>query len=228
MFKYISSRNIAEPHNTCNFYVELPCVCPRCDVSLIPEVLSGHHIETSSAIHLDVLFFCPKCHQCFIGTYIQILEYWAKESKFSLAYCLPENHHVSPFSANISSTSPSFVKIYNQSELAEENGLNEICGIGYRKSLEFLVKDYAIKLHPENEESIKSMPLSPCIKKFIDNPKIQTLAVASAWIGNDETHYIRKHEDYSLQQLKAFIVAIIAYIDYEAEVEAAATLLAKE
>ena len=72
------------------------------------------------------------------------------------------------------------------------------------------------------------MPLSPCIKKFIDNPKIQTLAVASAWIGNDETHYIRKHEDYSLQQLKAFIVAIIAYIDYEAEVEAAATLLAKE
>ena len=57
--------------------------------------------------------------------------------------------------------------------------------------------------------------LSPCINTYIDNPRIKTLATASAWIGNDETHYVRKHEDYNLEHLKIFISATVSFINSE-------------
>ena len=100
-------------------------------------------------------------------------------------------------------------------ESAENMGLSEICGLGYRKALEFLIKDYGILFHPDDEEKIKNMALSPCINTYIDNPRIKTLATASAWIGNDETHYVRKHEDYNLEHLKIFISATVSFINSE-------------
>ena len=93
--------------------------------------------------------------------------------------------------------------------------LTELCGIGYRKALEFLVKDYAISIHPEHKSQIESSQLARCIADFIDNEKIKTLAKASAWLGNDETHYIRKHQNHNIQDLKRFIKATVAYIDSE-------------
>ena len=57
--------------------------------------------------------------------------------------------------------------------------------------------------------------LSKCITNYVDNEKIKTLAKASAWIGNDETHYVRKHQDYNVQDLKRFIKATVAYVEYE-------------
>lgn len=121
--------------------------------------------------------------------------------------------------------SPSFVKIYKEAEIAEKQSLFEICGIGYRKALEFLVKDYALKMNPENRETIMSIQLSNCIETFITNEQIKTLAKASAWIGNDETHYSRKHEDYNVSHLKAFISAMVTYITAELTVVDALNLI---
>ena len=79
--------------------------------------------------------------------------------------------------------------------------------------MEFLVKDYAISSHPELEEQIESSMLGKCITDYVDNEKIKTLARASAWLGNDETHYV--HQNYNVQDLKRFIKATVAYIEYE-------------
>lgn len=54
--------------------------------------------------------------------------------------------------------------------------------------------------------------LSPCIKKYIDNPQIKTLVERSAWIGNDEAHYIRKQTDRDVNDMKAFIKATVYFI----------------
>lgn len=43
--------------------------------------------------------------------------------------------------------------------------------MGYRKALEFLVKDYAIFLNQEDEDKIKNASLSSCINNYIDNIK---------------------------------------------------------
>ncbi len=128
---------------------------------------------------------------------------------------IPYGEDITEFSTNINKLSRSFVRIYNQSEKAEEMGLDEIVGIGYRKSLEFLIKNYSIKINPEKEGAIKAKQLSPCIQDYIDNKRIKALATASAWIGNDETHYANKHDDYGIGHLKAFISSIVSYIDSE-------------
>ena len=66
----------------------------------------------------------------------------------------------------------------------------------------------------------------PRISEIITSPpKIKTLATASAWLGNDETHYCRKHKDYNIDHLKAFINAIVSYIDSELNVEIAEHLI---
>ena len=93
--------------------------------------------------------------------------------------------------------------------------LNEIAGIGYRKALEFLIKDYCIDKNKEQEEKIKKEPLSQVITNYILSDKIKNFAKASIWIGNDETHYVRKYEDKDIKDLKRFISATVAYITYE-------------
>ena len=60
--------------------------------------------------------------------------------------------------------------------------------------------------------------------KVIDNylkdfPKILVLAKSVAWIGNDETHYIRRHDGKDIEDLKRFILATARLIsaDYDAD-----------
>lgn len=139
---------------------------------------------------------------------------------------IPVTPHTEPFSAGISNLSPTFVNTYNQSQFAESQGLTEICGMGYRRALEFLVKDYLIHLTPDQEDAIKGEFLGASIKR-INNDHIKVLAERSTWIGNDETHYVRKHEDFDYTDLKRFIMAMVRYIDSELAFEEALSILPK-
>ena len=91
--------------------------------------------------------------------------------------------------------------------------------MGYRKALEFLIKDYAIHFNLAEAETIKEQALAQCIKTYIDNPKIKTLAERSAWLGNDEVHYVRKHPDFDINDLKRFIDTCVNYIEMELNLE---------
>ncbi|GGB26904.1 hypothetical protein GCM10011409_00260 [Lentibacillus populi] len=86
-----------------------------------------------------------------------------------------------------------------------------ISGIGYRKAIEFLVKDYLIFLNPENKEKILKQQLSPCIN-MLDNHNIKEIARRAAWLGNDETHYMRKWEDKDINDLKKLIEVTVYFI----------------
>lgn len=119
------------------------------------------------------------------------------------------------FSEKLATVSPHFVRIYHQAEMAEAQGMTEICGMGYRKALEFLVKDFACMMNPDEEDDIKKLPLSACINNYIESNRIKTLATASAWLGNDETHYVRKHEDYDTEDMKIFIKSLVPFIESE-------------
>lgn len=197
-----------------SFSIELPRQCPHCNKGLEPKFLSAYHLDGTHKSVLFVLFFCPVCDSCFIGVY-GIAHHGYGSSSTYLIHLFPYGDEKTIFSDKLVELSPSFVKIYHQAEKAEQLGLDEICGIGYRKALEFLVKDYAILMNPESEDKIKKQNLSPCISEHIDNPRIKALATASAWIGNDETHYVRKHQDYDLSHLKAFVSAMVSYVDSE-------------
>ena len=70
---------------------------------------------------------------------------------------------------DISDLSSSFVEVYKQAERAEHDGLNLICGMAYRRALEFLVRDYCVDKFPEKVSEIDTKSLSEKIKNYIYN-----------------------------------------------------------
>ena len=123
------------------------------------------------------------------------------------------------FSEVIHTVSPSFEEIYNQAYCAEQMNLQHICGVGYRKSLEFLIKDYLMsEMEDESEkERIKSKFLGACINDDVKSEKIKAVAKRAAWLGNDETHYNRKWENKDVSDLKRLIDLTLHWIESEIE-----------
>lgn len=190
--------------------------CPSCHKSFSPEPLLACVYKVESNVRASVVYFCRDCAKVFFGHY-SFLSKMEGDSKIvfkneTFLFVEPISYTKMIFDPKVTKLSPQFDKIYNQSLSAETSGLDEIAGLGYRKALEFLVKDFAIHENPNDTDKIKSMPLSACIRDFIDSSNIKTLATRSAWIGNDEAHYIRKQEDRDVQDMKSFIQATVYFI----------------
>lgn len=232
MDKKINVVNLNSQMRDIKAIVDLPSICPRCHVSYagIPKYSCfADHVERGCDEYPRVgflysLHFCPHCEKCFLS------EYMVKTSsslivQTHLVRSYPPLDTEKEFSRAITVLSPDFVEIYHQSEAAENAGLSRICGFGYRKALEFLIKDYAIYKNPGQEDTIKGEALAVCIKKYIDSEYLKDLATASAWLGNDEAHYIRKHTDCGLVELKLFLQTAVSTINALLAHESARQLL---
>ena len=228
MKKEFHSVSLTVPEVYADFEVDVPDVCPRCNLGIDAKIVSSYFFDNSNHSGIVTLtLFCPRCKTFFYCDCVVHGLDWPEPELWGTMIS-PTSKKLTDFSAEINGLSPEFVSIYHQAESAENAGLDKVCGMAYRKALEFLVKDYAIHLHPDDADTIKAIPLSNCISDHIDNPKIQTLSKASAWIGNDETHYVRKHETYSVAELKSFIHAIVTFIDANLAVEAAVAFVSQK
>lgn len=232
MKKLITPIPVNYETGTETFELPLPTQCPNCSVAYSDEPLTSYCVK-SEDFYGDVefnayaLYFCPHCDRIFLVHYhiFDVAYSYGHNLPGYIACIYPTPTGETDFTDRIKAISPKFIDIYHQSEKAENDGLTEICGMGYRKSLEFLIKDYAIAFNRDKEADIAKSFLSPCINEYIDNKRIKSLATASAWIGNDETHYTRKHEDYNIEHLKLFISAVVSYIDSELAYRMAEDLL---
>lgn len=209
---YIQCSNNAE-----RIGLEYPNRCPICGDSIMPIMVQN--FKNLKINIYSFLFECPSCGKGFLGHYESSDEEETYQSyRYNLLNCIdvfPKIPKEKDFDNNLERVSPSFCKIYNEALFAEIYGLNEIAGIGYRKALEFLIKDYCIYRNIDDAEKIKKQLLGQVISEFIDSSKILNLSKASVWVGNDETHYIRKFEDKDINDLKRFIEATVAFITYE-------------
>ncbi len=204
-----------------------PSVCPLCKHAIKPETLSIHTFHNEQNYYfIAILYLCHNCYQTFTTLHKAdtLNAYKAQTYDSELLYIGPVKYTEEKFDDNVSNLSPQFVKIYNQALAAESGGLDEIAGLGYRKSMEFLVKDFCIHQSPDDEEVIKKMPLAQCISRYIDSVQIQTLATRTAWIGNDEAHYIRKQEARDVSDMKSFIKAVVYFIGMALIAEDAASM----
>ncbi len=206
--KYINTSN-EEQYCDINKY---PDKCPICNDGITAKFLGAHELHRNGGDrYLSIVFKCPKsdCKGIFVGYYKTYRKF---EENFSLqSTALPYYVKHSDFPKTIKTVSIKFRKIYVQSEYAEENGLNEICGCGYRRALEFLIKDYLISLG-ESCEDISKKYLKDCIE-LIKDDNIQATAKRAAWLGNDETHYTRKWPELDLKNLKDLIRLTVNWID---------------
>lgn len=195
--------------------------CPVCNKGIILREVA--YVDGREG--LFIIADCPneKCGRTFVTKY----EYACKEERNLeylewnvINYCKkvnvwPSNMEANNISDIVKKISFNFVKIYEQAEKARKLGLSEICGVGYRKALEFLIKDYCVSCNKEKDEKIKKMTLGKVIENYVENPNIKSMAKRAVWLGNDETHYIRKWEDKDVDDLIKLIDLTTKWIDLE-------------
>lgn len=221
-------------------------VCPVCGKTISPKFIYAHFTHTSKSTDLqetveksfvNALFECPDCSNGILAKYN--VTYQSGESEyhghgfiirswntFNLISSFPTPIAQFPYQQIITDVSSRFKKIYTQALQAKLDGKDELVGIGYRKAIEFLIKDYLLYIKHEKSDKIPTMNLGDCIK-LIDNQKIENLAKASTWLGNDETHYVRKHSDKDINDLESFLNALVYYLTYELTVEQATSFISK-
>lgn len=197
---------------------KLPDICPQCHHKIDPQKMTGFYNSKQqySDNALEVIFRCPNldCHEIFIGYYVKR----GDQNHFLLRKTDPTKYAERDFSQTISNISFDFPKIYNQALAAENSKLDQVCGAGYRKALEFLIKDYLLKqtTDEKEKEKIKNEHLGTSIKNRIKDANIKEVAKRAVWLGNDETHYMRKWEQQDLQDLKKLIDLTVHWMEAEA------------
>ena len=212
--------------------IEIPSQCPSCQVAYNSKPLAVYLAnDENPQERVYAVYYCPNCRSCFMVCYIIANTRGPHRRDFRYPTLLdsiyPPPTATTFMNDDIRRLSPNFVDIFHQAEIAENSGLTDICGLGYRKALEFLVKDFAIHCNPDETENIKTSALSQCIDIYIDAPDIKTLASRSAWLGNDEAHYVRRHTGRDVSDLKRFILTTAYFISSTLILEDAGTITPK-
>ena len=70
------------------------------------------------------------------------------------------------------------------------------------------------------------MSLGNCIKT-IDDERVKMLAERAAWLGNDETHYVRLWPEHDRKSLKTVIDLVVYWIDAQIRTEVILTDMPK-
>jgi hypothetical protein len=185
-----------------------PDSCPRCHAHMVPRDLGAAARSETETQAIENCFQCTnaKCGGTFIASYaLQTRSAPNVLAKYRLTSTFPVEPLPPPVPELVATLSPTFLETFAQSISAESHQLTQLTGIGLRKALEFLVKDFAITEHPDAAEAIRSKPLAACIKDYIADHGVRELAKRAAWLGNDETHYLRRWEDRDVTDLKVLI-----------------------
>lgn len=190
--------------------VDYPTDCPSCHQKTTPNYV--FHRKSSDNSKIFVFLSCPNpvCDVAYVAEYER-----TNATSFYFQKIIKGEPKQEFFPSEINSLSPTFIKIYNESFTAEQLNLLEISGVGYRKALEFLIKDYLIKEFPEKHEEIKKMFLGKCITDLVQDTKIKEASKRAVWLGNDQTHYIKKWENKDLADLKKLIKLTINWVESE-------------
>jgi hypothetical protein len=199
----------------------LPDTCPCCHYGIEPSYRFGfvhdNEYPTVRNVYVQAVFQCPRrrCHRIFIADYVKYSELRrdSRDEKFVLEGSSPYWYKKREFSEPIQKLSPSFCDIFNESASAESRKLLNVAGPGYRKALEFLIKDYLISVEPDKADSIKPTALQNLIQNKITDVNLKTSAERATWLGNDETHYLRKWESQDIGDLKLLITLTVNWVE---------------
>ncbi len=193
-----------------------PDHCPLCHYGIEARYQKLSCVTEGFDGRLELVFQCPreKCQSFFIARYLSTYR-GAMSHYYTYRGSFPFEPFDIEFAESIEKISPDYCAIANQAQKAEQQGWTLVAGPGYRKALEFLVKDYLCRVRPTETEKIKTMQLGACIAAYVTNDRIKSTAARAAWLGNDETHYVRKWEDKDLDDLKKLISLTVHWIEME-------------
>lgn len=217
-FFYIQGDGSLRLSTSVDTSVDIPDACPMCKAYGLNPILSSYAIERPDDGDFDLVatMFCVACRKPFMVSY-----HSGDMEPYSVE---PSSVPSRTFEPSLTNLTPQFVDAYNQALAAESYGLTDIAGMGYRKSLEYLIKDYLIYRSPENAEAIKQEALGSCIGNKVDNTRLKATARSATWLGNDFTHYERRYNEFDINALKRYIDATIHWILMELTTDEAETV----
>jgi hypothetical protein len=203
---------------SCDYSVN-PDICPLCHIGISPDRVSAVvSSDRPFGRRLQIVYRCPRkdCESLFIAYFLQkrhSTTLAGHSSTYFYESMAPLNPFEAEFSGEIQEVSPSFVQIYNQAIAAESYHLDQVAGMGLRKALEFLIKDFLVKQRPSDAVNIKKALLGPCINNYVDDPRLKQCAERATWLGNDETHYERKWVGQDVKDLKVLIKLTVNWVE---------------
>ncbi len=194
-----------------------PDTCPTCRHAGQPKFLTASYVNHRGWGDEEVhcIFQCPrhKCLALYIGRYrYKPEDRNSIDRRIKLHATFPQLFVPPLVPALVSAVSARFIEIYSQASEAESLRLPDVAGPGYRKALEHLIKDFAISQHLAQAEDIQKMSLQGVIDKYVADSNIKDCAERAWWLGNDESHYLRKW-DLDLKNLVEVIQLTINWID---------------
>jgi len=194
-----------------NCKIQLPDECPTCG-RLVVFPFHGGSLAVITG-ELQTVHVCPN-PEC--GAYMVCYHTEVSTGNWQLKKTEPPKLIRVTLPDFVKEISSDFVSIYREAVEAKERGLSEIAGPGYRKAFEFLIKDYAkSKAPPEEHAKIVTLQAAAVVNTYIADSRVQAVAKRALWIGNDETHYLRKWNDRDITDLVTLIKLTIEWIDIE-------------
>jgi hypothetical protein len=185
--------------------------CPHCGAFTQPYERAAAVLKLDGDYLIAVAFDVKCCSKNILSAYrADALPNTSVGQTQPTEYlCTYPNTFAAKVPAVVEEFSPRFAKLYNQCFTAEHLGHFELAASGYRNAMEILVKDYAIvKLDkPASEVSAKS--LYGAIKEYMPSALLSNGANVVRIVGNDKTHYLDAHPDYTFENLKSYVEAFL-------------------
>ncbi|MCE3606091.1 hypothetical protein LXA47_21135 [Massilia sp. P8910] len=190
-----------------------PDHCPCCHRAVHPTLIYAASRQSVGEVQITYRCTDSKCELMFFALFNRTAAIVANGPRYCFDRSYPQSSTKSVFPEAVVAMSPSFVEIYDQAMSAESHELSQLVGIGLRKSLEFLIKDFASAQNPGEEAAIRNTMLMPCINKYVDDANVKECAKRATWLGNDETHYTRRWTDRDVVDLKRLVRLTVNWID---------------
>jgi hypothetical protein len=176
-----------------------------------------------------------KCARPYYAVYQEPLSPIAShQPEFVYWYSTPTSPQTYNRDSILGEISENFYDILDQAFAAEQHRLDLIAGMGYRKALEYLVKDYVTRdvrkrFAEATDETAKQEAADEwgkivdntlsTIIKMIPHELLKKAAERAAWLGNDETHYTRIWDEHDVQDLKKLLHIVMTYISNEIQAQ---------
>ena len=227
-FSFQQSVNLrCSEFNNRRFEVNVENVCPICNYGIdmaVGSVINYHDLHSVDQKQFSIISIhgCPHCNCGFIvqhnmiaqeqnnGVYGVTIKYVeTSQSTF------PAKSSCKDIYEDIRNISPKFYDVYKQSLIAKNSGLSELYGMGFRKAIEYLVKDFAISENPDKQSAIESSTLHSCIETYFKDSDARTDLLACKWLGNNETHYVNSNDSDDVRLLENLIEDTLYYIHRE-------------
>lgn len=187
-----------------------PSICPYCGFGTdapfsakSPYSFNGHQLFIA-------ICTCTACGKNFFFA----CEYDAKKTEYDpMIYPAVA---FTPYSNEIlEKISPRFINLYNQALQSEFHKNVDLAAIGYRTALETLVKDYAVNELGQNPEEVSSKKLCAAIGMYLNQEELVKTADVVRILGNDYTHYERKHPEHDFKLLKSYMEIFLKQIEVQ-------------